>query len=62
MLIGSYILIITLNAYGTNASTKRYRLAEEIEKQDPYIYSAYKRPTSDVLLSHFSRVRLCAIP
>ena len=32
MLIGSYILIITLNAYGTNASTKRYRLAEEIEK------------------------------
>ena len=45
MLIGSYILIITLNAYGTNASTKRYRLAEEIEKQDPYIYSAYKRPT-----------------
>ena len=36
MAIGTYILIITLNV-GLNAPTKRYRLAEWIQKQDPYI-------------------------
>ena len=33
----SYLLIITLNINGLNAPTKRQRLAEWIQKQDPYI-------------------------
>ena len=37
MAIGTYISIITLNVNGLNASTKRHRLAECIQKQDPYI-------------------------
>ena len=37
MVIGAYILIITLNVNGLNAPTKRHRLDEWIEKQDPYI-------------------------
>ena len=37
MVIGTYILIITLNINGLNAPTKRHRLAEWIQKQDPYI-------------------------
>ena len=37
MVIGSYILIITLNVNGLNAPTKRHRLAEWIQKQDPTI-------------------------
>ena len=37
MVIGTYILITTLNVKGLNAPTKRYRLAEWIQKQDPYI-------------------------
>ena len=35
---GPYLSIITLNVNGLNASTKRQRLAEWIQKQDPYIY------------------------
>ena len=35
--IGTYISIITLNVNGLNASTKRYKVAEWIQKQDPYI-------------------------
>ena len=35
--MGPYLLIITLNVNGLNASTKRQRLAEWIQKQDPYI-------------------------
>ena len=38
MAIGTYISIITLNVNGLNASTKRHRLAEWIQKQDPYIH------------------------
>ena len=38
MPIGQYISIITLNVNGLNAPTKRHRLAEWIQKQDPYIY------------------------
>ena len=38
MAIGTYISIITLNVNGLNLPTKRYRLAEWIQKQDPYIY------------------------
>ena len=37
MVIGTYILIITLNVSGLNAPTKRHRLAKWIQKQDPYI-------------------------
>ena len=38
MITGTYILIITLNVNGLKAQTKRHRLAEWIQKQDPYIY------------------------
>ena len=37
MAIQTYISIITLNVNGLNAPTKRHRLAEWIQKQDPYI-------------------------
>ena len=33
---GSYLSIITLNVNGLNDPTKRQRLAEWIQKQDPY--------------------------
>ena len=35
--IGTYISIITLKVNGLNAPTKRNRLTELIQKQDPYI-------------------------
>ena len=35
MVIGTYILITTLNANGLNAPTKRHKLAKWIQKQDP---------------------------
>ena len=38
MATGSYLSIITLNVNGLNAPTKRQRLAEWIQKQDPYTY------------------------
>ena len=37
MVIGTYISIKTLNINGLNAPTKRPRLAEWIQKRDPYI-------------------------
>ena len=37
MATGSYLSIITLNVNELNASTKRQRLTEWIQKQDPYI-------------------------
>ena len=37
MAMGSYLSKITLNVNGLNAPTKRQRLAEWIQKQDPYI-------------------------
>ena len=37
MAIGIYISIITLNVSGLNAPTKRYRLTEGVQKQDPHI-------------------------
>ena len=37
MVIGRYISIITLSVNGLNAPMKRHRLAEWIQKQDPYI-------------------------
>ena len=37
MAMGSYLSIITLNVNDLNAPIKRQRLAEWIQKQDPYI-------------------------
>ena len=37
MATGSYLSIITLNVNGMNSPTKRQRLAQQIQKQDPYI-------------------------
>ena len=37
MAMGPYLSIITLNVNGLNAPIKRHRLAEWIQKQDPYI-------------------------
>ena len=37
MVIGTYISKITLNVNGLNAAPKRHRLAEWIQKQDPYV-------------------------
>ena len=37
MAMGSYLSIITLTVNGLNDSTKRRRLAEWVQKQDPYI-------------------------
>ena len=37
MAMGPYLAIITLNINGLNAPSKRQRLAEWIQKQDPYI-------------------------
>ena len=37
MATGSYLSIITLSVNGLNAPTKRQRLDEWIQKQDPYI-------------------------
>ena len=38
MVIETYIPIIILNVSGLHAPTKRHRLVEWIQKQDPYIY------------------------
>ena len=37
MAMGSYLSIITLNVNGLNTPTKRQSMAEQIQKQDPYI-------------------------
>ena len=37
MVTGSYLSIITLNVNGLNAPNKRQRLAEWIQKQNPYV-------------------------
>ena len=44
MAIGTYISIITLNVNGLNAPTKRHRLAEWIQKQDPHICYLQETP------------------
>ena len=51
MSIGTYRSIINLNVSGLNAPTKRHRLAEWIQKQDPYI--CFPQET------HFSHLLLC---
>ena len=47
MAVGTYISIITLNANGLNAPTKRHRQAEWIQNK-AHIYAVYKIPTSDL--------------
>ena len=47
MVIGTYISIITLNVNGINAPTKRHRLAEWIQKQDPPV-CCLQETTSDL--------------
>ena len=37
MAIGIYISLIILNVNGLNAPTKKYRMVEWIQKEDPYI-------------------------
>ena len=47
MAIGTYMSIITLYVSGLNAPTKRHRLAEWIQKQDPcicYLQETHFRP------------------
>ena len=59
MAIGTYISIITLNVNGLNAPTKRHRLAEWIQKQDPYIcclQETYFRPTSRYIQTESERM------
>ena len=58
MAIGTYISIITLNANGLNAPTKRHRLSEWIHKQDPsihYLWETHFRPKDTYRL----KVREC---
>ena len=43
MAIGTYISVITFNVKGLNAQAKRHRLAEWIQKQDPYIFCLQNR-------------------
>ena len=38
MVIGTYISITTLTVNGLNVPTKRHRLAEWIQKHNPYIW------------------------
>ena len=38
MALGTYISLLTLNVNALNTPTKRHRLAEWVQKQDPYIY------------------------
>ena len=37
MVVGTYILLITLNVNGLYAPTKRHRLAQWVQKREPYI-------------------------
>ena len=48
MVIGTYKSIITLNVNGLNAPTKRHRLAEWIQKQDPNIYCIEETPNLNI--------------
>ena len=61
MVIGTYILIITLNINGLNAPTKRHRLAEWIQKQDPYmcyLQETHFRPRDTYRLKVKGRIKV----
>ena len=38
MTIGTYVSIITLNVNGLNSPSKRHRLVEWIQRQNPHVY------------------------
>ena len=48
MVIGTYILIITLNVNGLNAKKKDTGLLNGY-KNKTHIYAVYKRPTADLV-------------
>ena len=59
MATGAYISIITLNVNGLNAPTKRHRLAEWIQKQDPYIcclQETHFRPQDTYILKGWKNI------
>ena len=47
MTLGTYVSTISLNVNELNASTKRHRLVEWIQKQDPNV-CCLKKSTSDI--------------
>ena len=47
MAMGPYLSIITLNVNGLNAATKRQRLAEWIQKQDPLYMLSTRDPSQN---------------
>ena len=47
MATGSYLSVITLNVNGLNAPTKRQRLAEWIQKQDPLHMLSTRDPSQN---------------
>ena len=51
MAIVTYISIITLNVNGWNTPTKRHRLVEWIQKQDPYICCLQKKKKKKLVQS-----------
>ena len=59
MAIETYISIITLNVNRLNAPTKRHRLAEWIQKQDPYIcclQETHFRPQDTYILKGWKNI------
>ena len=57
MAIRAYISIITLNVNGLNAPTKRHRLAEWIQKQDPYICRIKMWYTCTPTMEYYSAIK-----
>ena len=45
--MGSYLSIITINVNGLNVPTKRQRLAEWIQKQDPIYMLSIRDPSQN---------------
>ena len=56
MATGSYLSVITLNVNGLNAPTKRQRLAEWIQKQDPYIYCLQETHTHRLKVKGWKKI------
>ena len=61
MVIRTYILIITLNVNKLNAPTKRHRVAEWIQKQEPCIWCVQEmhfRPRDTYRLKESGRKKI----
>ena len=59
MVVETNMSIITLNVNGLNALTKRHRLAEWIQKQDPYIcclQETHFRPQDTYILKGWKNI------